>query len=226
MLQHVPLPESHLSAYRDAAGEEAVERVRAFAEPLVGAKVLHINSTPYGGGVAEHLSSHTPLLRDLGIQAEWRVLHVTDEFLTVTKTMHNGLQGMDVRWTREMEHVYADTLRAHARAFESGWDIVVVHDPQPAALLPFLDEISDEHHRARWLWRCHIDLTTAQPAVWEFLRTHVARYDATIWTMEEFVPDALDGPDVLLFPPSIDPLARRTPSCRTRCSRTRADRTG
>jgi trehalose synthase len=208
-LQRVPVPDRQIDAYARAAGEEAVDRIRALGDALAGSRVLHINSTPYGGGVAEHLASHIPLLRDLGVDAEWWVLDVDEEFMAVTKAMHNGLQGLDVDWNAAMERTYLDTVAAHAPTFAGDWDVVVVHDPQPAALLSFLDEVGDQHRRARWLWRCHIDLTTAQADVWEFLRPHIARHDASIWTMDQFVPGSLDGGEVRVFPPGLDPLAEK-----------------
>ncbi len=100
MLERVPLLEKELADYEEIAGSEAIERIRALAEPFRGARVLHVNATAYGGGVAELLSTHVPLLRSLGIEAEWQVIHGSDEFFAVTKAVHNALQGADVTWTR------------------------------------------------------------------------------------------------------------------------------
>lgn len=203
----VPVGAKDLLAYSLAAGEEAVSRLRHQAAGLAGARILHISSTPYGGGVAEHLGTHLPLLRDLGLEAEWQVLSVPDEFLSVTKAMHNGLQGMDVAWTDRMEQLYLDTLRQLAPTLVDSWDFVVVHDPQPAALLTYLQE-TGRFDEARWVWRCHIDLSAVNERVWEFLRPHVERYAATIWTMAEYVPATLSSQRrVAVFPPGIDPLA-------------------
>ena len=206
-LRRVEVADRRLADYVDAAGADVVERIRDLAEPVTGARVLHVNATPYGGGVAEHLSSHVPLMRDLGIDAQWCVLELSDAFVEVTKALHNGLQGMDVRWDEEKKRIYAEVVHSHAAAFSGDWDLVVVHDPQPAALLAFLDELGDWHRSARWVWRCHIDLTTADADTWSFLDPYVSSYDATVWTMEQFVPQTFDGQHVHFFPPCIDPLA-------------------
>src|SRR5438477_5971903 len=110
MLSSVPTTARSLEAYRPVIGDEKVEQIRALAEPLRGARVLHVNATAYGGGVAELLSTHIPLLIDLGIQAEWQVIHGSDEFFAVTKTVHNALQGADVEWTSHMERIYLERV--------------------------------------------------------------------------------------------------------------------
>ena len=205
MLDAVPVLDKDLPLYGVSAGLEAVEKLRKLAEPLADARILHINSTAVGGGVAEHLATHVPLLRSAGIDAHWHIIHGSPEFFSATKQMHNSLQGMEVVVTPEMQRLCLDELRDNARRIEGPWDIVVVHDPQPAALLSLL---ADEARQpgARWVWRCHIDLATPQPETIAFLLPFVEQYDATIWTMEAFVPDwpNLDGIEV--FTPSIDPL--------------------
>ena len=208
-LTRVSVERRDLERYVDAAGEEAVARVRDAARPLVGARVLHVSSTPYGGGVAEHLRSHVPLMEDLGVAAEWAVIDPSDGFSAITKALHNGLQGLDVAWNAEMEGVYADVLRAHAVGFDGDWDAVVVHDPQPAALLTALDDLGDGHRDAAWVWRCHIDLTSARPDVWAFMLPAVRAHDVSVWTMDQFVPDSLGDQPVAVFPPGIDPLAEK-----------------
>lgn len=203
----VPVGSKDLLPYSLAAGEERVGRLRHRAAGLAGARILHVSSTPYGGGVAEHLGTHLPLLRDLGLEAEWQVLSVPDDFLQVTKAMHNGLQGMDIAWTPRMEQVYLDTLRRLAPTLADSWDYVVVHDPQPAALLTHVQD-DGRFAEARWVWRCHIDLSTVNERIWEFLHPHVERYAATIWTMADYVPSSLsEHPKAVVFPPGIDPLA-------------------
>lgn len=114
MLPTVPVQPIRLEDYRGPAGDEAVERLRAVAEPLRGARVLHLNSTAFGGGVAELLFTHVPLLQDLGIDGTWQVLEGSDDFFAVTKFVHNGLQGAEVPWTEEMQRIYLDRVRANA----------------------------------------------------------------------------------------------------------------
>ena len=207
MLERVPLLEKELADYEDVAGVEAIERIRALAEPFRGARVLHINATAYGGGVSELLSTHVPLLRSLGIEAEWQVIHGSDEFFVVTKAVHNALQGADVPWTTHMQKVYLEKVLENALLLEGEWDYVVVHDPQPAALLTFIADSSVNRPETKWIWRCHIDLTDAREDVWEFFRPHVERHDASVWTMDQFIPASLQMDHIITAPPCIDPLS-------------------
>ncbi len=208
MLERVPLLVKELSHYEDAAGADAVAELRELAAPFKDARVLHVNATAFGGGVAELLGTVVPLMRDLGIDAEWQVLHGSDEFFGVTKQVHNALQGADVTWTWEMEETYLDKLRENAQLFDGRWDYVIIHDPQPAALLAFIEEGPfNQRGDGKWIWRCHIDLTDANQKVWEFFRPYVERHDASVWTMPGFVPDTLSMDEVRIIPPAIDPMA-------------------
>jgi trehalose synthase len=207
VLERVPLLEKDLADYEDVAGVEAVERIRALAEPFRGARVLHVNATAYGGGVAELLATHVPLLRSLGIDAEWQVIHGSDEFFAVTKAVHNALQGGDVPWTAAMQRTYLEKVLDNALLLDGEWDYVVVHDPQPAALLTFVGHSGVNRPETRWIWRCHIDLTAAAEDVWEFFRPHIEPYAASVWTMPEFVPASLEMDRIITAPPCIDPLS-------------------
>ena len=162
MLERVPLLEKELGDFEEVAGVEAIERIRALAEPFRGARILHVNATAYGGGVAELLATHVPLLQSLGIDAEWQVIHGSDEFFAVTKAVHNALQGgEDVPWDAHMQKVYLEKVLENALLLEGEWDYVVVHDPQPAALLNFIGDAVNRPE-TKWIWRCHIDLTDAR----------------------------------------------------------------
>jgi trehalose synthase len=207
VLERVPLLEKHLDDYREVAGEEAIERVRAAAAPLAGARILHVNATAYGGGVAELLATHVPLLRDLGIEAEWEVIHGSDEFFAVTKQVHNALQGAPLEWTQAMQRTYLEKVLDNALLLEGEFDYVVIHDPQPAALLALSSSSTVNGPNTKWIWRCHIDLTDANPDVWEFFRPYVEQHDASVWTMPEFVPSSLSMDRVVQAPPCIDPLS-------------------
>src|SRR5438552_2505046 len=135
MLPTVPVQPIRLEAYRDQAGEEAVSRLEEAAGPFAGARILNVNSTAFGGGVAELLFTHVGLLQDLGIDATWQVLEGSDDFFQVTKFVHNGLQGAEVPWTDDMARIYLDRVAANARQIADDYDFVLIHDPQPAALL-------------------------------------------------------------------------------------------
>ncbi|MGH2590775.1 MAG: glycosyl transferase family 1, partial [Actinomycetota bacterium] len=166
MLPVVPVRPKRLDDYAELAGKEAVERVREAAEPLRGTRLLQVSSTPFGGGVAELLHTHVPLLNDLGIETTWMVIEGTDEFFAVTKAVHNALQGAEQRLTEQMQAVYWDRIRANAAGLPRDFDFVLIHDPQPAALLSAVEE--EGERTGRWLWRCHIDLSATYRPVWEF----------------------------------------------------------
>jgi trehalose synthase len=208
VLERVPVLEKQLADYAGIVGVDVVDRIMARAEPLRGARVLHVNATAYGGGVAELLATHVPLLRSLGIDADWQVLHGSDEFFAVTKSVHNALQGAAVEWTNDMCRTYLEKVLDNALLLEGQYDFVVIHDPQPVAMLSFLRErLGASIADTKWIWRCHIDLTDAQPDVWEFFRPFVELYDASVWTMPEFVPASLSMDRVHHAPPCIDPLS-------------------
>jgi trehalose synthase len=208
VLRTVEVPARRVDDFAADAGEEAVEALRAAAEPFRGARILQINSTAYGGGVAELLVTHVALMQDLGIDAQWAVIEGTDEFFHVTKSVHNGLQGMAVEWSADMESVYWDRVRVNAEAFDpTGWDHVFIHDPQPAGILPVLEELGGR--RGCWTWRCHIDLSRPHPPVWEFFEPMVNRYEAAVFTMEAFAQPGLAGPALAFVPPSIDPTTEK-----------------
>jgi trehalose synthase len=207
VLERVPLLDKRLADYADLCEPEALERIHELAAPLQGARVLHVNATAYGGGVAELLATHVALLRDLGIEADWQVLHGSDDFFAITKSVHNALQGADVDWSETKERAYLECVLDNALRLDEGWDFVVCHDPQPAALRHLAKGRQIDGPRTRWVWRCHIDLTDANPTVWEFYRPFVEQYDASVWTMREFVPASLEMDRVVVAPPCIDPIA-------------------
>jgi trehalose synthase len=208
MLPTVPVPPRPLDEYREVAGAEAVERVRDIAAPLRGARVLQISSGAFGTGVAELLLTQVGLLMDLGIQATWQVIEGSDQFFAMTKFLHTGLQGADVPWDEAMARIYEERTRENARSMSGGpeQDVVVVHDAQPAALISMVDDASARD--TAWVWRCHLDLSAPCPPVWQYLAPHVARYDAGVFTMEQFTPPGYDG-RTFIVPPSIDPLSAR-----------------
>jgi trehalose synthase len=207
VLERVPLLEKDLDAYAPIAGDEAVERVRSLAEPLRHARVVHINATAYGGGVAEVLATHVPLLRSAGLDAEWQVMRGSDEFFAITKSVHNALQGASVKWNQRLRRSYMERVLDNAMALEGQYDFVIVHDPQPVAMLSFLRDSLFGRSNTRWIWRCHIDLTDANTEVWEFFRPLVELHDAAVFTMPEFVPKSLSMERIVHAPPGIDPLS-------------------
>lgn len=205
MLRTVPIPEpKRVDDYREDAGEEAIDALHRAADPLKGSRVLHVSSTSFGGGVAELLPTQVALLQDLGIDTEWQLIEGSEEFFAVTKLVHNALQGAGVPWNESLEATYLDRVSANAARVEVDADFVFVHDPQPLALLSFVEE--QDERPGRWVWRCHIDLSHPMEAVWSFFAIHAARYDAAVFTVDEFVRPGL-GPRIAVIPPSIDPLS-------------------
>jgi trehalose synthase len=208
MLPQVQTDQRRLDEYQSVVGEKALEEIRSLAKPLQGKRVLHFNATPYGGGVAELLKTLVPLMSDIGMVAEWRVMSAGDDLFSVTKQMHNSLQGEHVPWTKRMWDTWLSYNLTNALEMDNGYDIVVVHDPQPAAVLSFLRRRRPST-KGKWVWRCHIDLTDAQADVWEKLAPYVSIYDAAIFTLPQYVKSGFSGPEVFTFPPAIDPLSTK-----------------
>jgi len=190
-----------LADYAEIIGDSRYEELRALAKTAAGRSMLHVNATAYGGGVAEILQNLVPLLRDAGVDAHWAVLDAPPAFYDITKKVHNALQGMELDLSEAEHKLFLDVARENAAQLADA-DVVLAHDPQAVALRHF----AKDPRRAKWVWRCHIDLTTAYQPVWSFLRPFVEEHDASIWTMPQFVrPDLKQR--VLIQAPTIDPLS-------------------
>jgi trehalose synthase len=201
-MQNVVLSDKSLADYAPVVGEQVIAELERLARPLQGARILHVNATAYGGGVAEMLHTLVPLMRNIGLEAEWRVISGHDDFFSVTKSMHNALQGMDLDLTPAMQAAYLHANVDNAVYFADEFDYVVVHDPQPAPL-----RMLRGGDPGKWIWRCHIDLTAANQRYWSFLRPFVEAYDAAIFTMPAYVKQDLRIGKVAIIPPAIDPLS-------------------
>jgi trehalose synthase len=200
MLQLVDVGEQTIASYRATADEDQIAALRDRARELRGMRVLHLSATPYGGGVAEILRSEIPLLCDLGIEAEWRLIRGGDAFFTVTKRIHNALQGSPDDLDGPERDRYLSQSELNAAQLADGWDLIVVHDPQPLALREFHDSAA-----RRWIWRCHIDTSEPNPSTWSFLHPFVRGYDAAVFTSADFVPPEVPLDRVEVVPPAIDP---------------------
>ncbi len=191
-----------LEAYASVAGEDVIDHLSQLAAQYRGMKVVHVNSTRVGGGVAEILDKLVPLSRELGLDAQWEVITGDPVFYQCTKAMHNGLQGNPVNLEPHWLEAYEETNRHNAeqlRPILEEADVVFIHDPQPAALLGHFPK-----RRGKWVWRCHIDASRPYRPVWRYLRRHVSGYDASVFSLAGFA-QALPHPEYLI-PPSIDPL--------------------
>ena len=189
-----------LDDYRSVVGSEVVDELLRLAERVSHRRLQHVNSTAVGGGVAEILTRVVPLFRELGIETSWDVIKGNDAFFAVTKAFHNALHGSQETITPEMFEVYRETTRMNLYDLGYAGDFVVVHDPQPAGLIARKRDVG-----GHWLWRCHIDVSAPDPAVWEFLKPFVEQYDASVFSMPEFSQE-LSIPQFMVAP-SIDPLS-------------------
>jgi trehalose synthase len=203
MLQQVSVERKRLDDYAPVVGEEIIADLRQMADPLQDAHIVHINATPYGGGVAEMLETLVPLMRDVGLDAEWQVIEGEDEFFEVTKACHNGLQGMDLAFTREMKEIWQRYNERNASQLEGSYDLIVVHDPQPAGLLHYHGSEGGKH----WAWRCHIDTSHPNPAYWDFFAPYINEYEAAIFTMDQYVGPGVGSEHLAIITPTIDPLS-------------------
>ncbi len=194
-----------LAAYEGIAASSVIRELRTLGSRLKGMRVVHVNSTREGGGVAEILTWMIPLMRDLGIEASWEVIEGTGEFFAVTKAIHNGLQGFPVVLSkRDLEtHLAVNEANlARLRPLLEEAELVVIHDPQPAPLLGLCPE-----RKGKWVWRAHIDISHPSLPVWRALRPMVKGYDASIFSMSIFA-QPLPHPQFLIAP-SIDPLSEK-----------------
>jgi len=192
-----------ISSYAKVVGQESISQLHQLAEGLQGRKVVHVNSTRYGGGVAEILAWLTPLMSDLGLEVSWEVIVGNDAFFQATKKIHNGLQGFHEDFTSGDIAAYDDVTERNAQALRERLceaDFVFIHDPQPAGLLAKCPE-----RQGKWVWRCHVDASRPHRAVWRWLEPIVGKYDASIFSMPQFAR-AMPHPQFLIAP-SIDPLS-------------------
>ena len=201
MLTPVAVAHKSLADYTHIVGRGLIEEIRELAEPLQGKRILHLSATAYGGGVAEIMHTMIPLMRDIGLDCEWHVIYGQDEFFEATKVMHNALQGNPQDLTEEQWRVWSQYNEMNARELSRDWDVCVVHDPQPAAIMSLVPEKA-----AAWVWRCHIDVSTPNPATLERLLPFITGYGASLFHVAGYVPPGLDG-GVNVVPPAIDPLA-------------------
>jgi trehalose synthase len=201
MLQPVTVPHKHLNDYASIVGRALADEIRSRASRLEGKRVLHLSATSFGGGVSEILYTLVPLMIDVGLAAEWHVIYGREEFFNATKVMHNALQGNPQDLSEDQWRTWQDYNGINAREMSDGWDVCIVHDPQPAALATLVPDKS-----RRWVWRCHIDLSTPNPDTLARLLPYLDPYPAAVFHMPKYVPADMDG-RAHIIPPAIDPLA-------------------
>lgn len=184
--------------YEKYIGAETVDRIMEKARPLRDIHVANVNATFYGGGVAGILSSFILLMNSIGIKTGWRVIQGTPDYFSITKKMHNALQGGTINLTRQKKEVYETVVYQNSIRNHLDHGLVIIHDPQP---LPMIN-----HYRKRgpWIWRCHIDMTDPDPGCWNYVRDFVEKYDAVVMTLKEYKQDL--NTSQVFIQPAIDPF--------------------
>ena len=186
--------------YEPIVGIDVIEELKLLGERASGAMVQNINSTAVGGGVAEILTRLVPLLMELGVSTRWDVIKGGESFFEVTKKIHNALHNRHVTITKKDYEVFVETNRMNARQMDLCGDLMFIHDPQPIGLIEMRKKLGK-----RWIWRCHVDFSSPDPAVWNFLKPYIENYDIAVFSAPSFgrtlrIRQAL-------ISPSIDPLS-------------------
>jgi trehalose synthase len=195
---------SILTEYEKLLGKERITALRLKAENLVNKKVLHVNSTKYGGGVAEILQKMVPLMKELGLKVEWKVFSAPDSFFEISKKMHNTLQGnMELGFSDSEISQFLSQAKSTYEQIRPDADFNIIHDPQPC---PMID--SAKPKKGKWIWRCHIDTSNPNPQAWNLISNYINLYDAMIFTKMEFAPKSLHD-KVFQITPSIDPFSEK-----------------
>ncbi len=197
-----PVPPPRLDEYKSIVGAADIDELKFLAQAIRGKTVKMVNSTAVGGGVAEMLNQLVPLLNEVELKTDWEVITGGNDFFEVTKAFHNALQGSDYKLTQQARDIFLMHNRKNRQRMQFSEDVVVIHDPQPAALI-------EDHEKSprRWVWRCHIDLSNPNTEVWDFLRPFIEQYDAAIFSSQSFTRQ-LQIPQYLFYP-CIDPLSEK-----------------
>ncbi|MDT8286684.1 MAG: glycosyltransferase [Elusimicrobiales bacterium] len=188
-----------LEDYVPLIGREAADRIQEKGRKLGDTHVVHVSSTYYGGGVSTLLSSLTLLMNGIGVKTGWRIIQGAPDFFSVTKKLHNALQGGEIDLTERKTEIYEEVNYENSIRNHLDHDVVIVHDPQPMPL------IGCYRRKGPWIWRCHVDLTRPDPAAWDYLRPFAEKYDAAIVSLDEYKRPDLKIPQMVFYP-AIDPF--------------------
>jgi len=188
-----------IADYESIVGASTVDRILSKARGLRDLHIVNVSSTYYGGGVADLLSSMTLLMNAAGIQTGWRVIQGRPDFFSITKKMHNALQGDDINLTELKTQIYEEVALENAARNHIDHDVVIVHDPQPLPLI--------RHYRkkAPWIWRCHVDLSRPNTELWSYLAPLIERYDAVVLSLPAYA-QKLAAPQRFIAP-AINPFS-------------------
>ena len=188
-----------VEGYQQLIGAETTERILRKAERLRDLHVVNVSSTYYGGGVAEILSSLTLLMNSAGIRTGWRVIQGRPDFFSITKMMHNALQGGEINLSELKREIYEEVVFENAVRMHLDHDLVIVHDPQPLPL------IGHFRKKAPWVWRCHVDLSSPHQELWSYLASFIERYDAIVLSLPEYAQKIT--PPQRFIMPAINPFS-------------------
>lgn len=192
---------SNLDDYASIVGRDVIDDLHLLAERLKGKSITNINSTSVGGGVAEILTRMIPLLRDLGVDVGWDVIKGNERFFKISKDLHNAMHGVNLDIAEKEWDYFLEVNRQNAADMDLTSDIIMIHDPQPIALVEKKKEIGN-----KWIWRCHIDITEPQMRAVDLLRPYIEKYDSSVFSSPRFARSDIDIKKILI-PPSIDPLS-------------------
>ena len=196
--------ESILTLYSKLLGKNEVNRIQRKAKKFENKKVLNINATKFGGGVAEILQNMIPLMHELQINAKWEVFTAPDSFFEISKKMHNALQGnMDIHFSEEEMSSYISQAESTYNQILPEGDFIIIHDPQPCPVIKFAKKKT-----GKWIWRCHIDTSNPNPQAWKLISDYLPLYDALVFTKKEYAKEELLK-HVYQIPPSIDPFSEK-----------------
>jgi len=189
-----------IDSYRDVVGDQIIDELYLIGRQLNGVSVQNINTTRYGGGVAEILNMMVPLMNDLGVDVWWDVLEGDARFFEITKKMHNGLHGSEVDLSKDDLAYFLEVNRRNETLIKRWGEIVFVHDPQPVGLIRQKRRLKN-----KWIWRCHVDFSRPQKNIWAFLKKFVEKYNLSVFSASAFAKK-VNVPQILISP-SIDPLS-------------------
>ncbi len=195
------LPQKNIEDYRRFSQEE-YEKILELSKDLKGLRILHVNATSFGGGVAELLYTLVPLMKSLGLDAVWEVIEAPDDFFNVTKKIHNLLQGADLKLNEDEWNLYLKINKENSKKLSLDADVVIIHDPQPAGVFMFANS------NAKKIWRCHIDLSSPNGDFWKMFKELLNPYQKLLFHLKEYIPVEFKNRS-LPFPPSIDPLSEK-----------------
>ncbi len=201
MLSPIEVGKKSLDNYISTAGERKIQEIKDLARKLSGSRILHINPSAFGGGVAEILFTIVPLMRDIGLEVDWFAIQGNEKIVKITDDICKGLKSNRVDITPEMQHKYMEFCQEHIANIEDKYDYIIIHTSDPVGMVNFKEKFS-----ARWIWRCDLDISSPDPHTWTFLSPLIKKFDGSIFTMKQFMNRDIKFKNFAISPPTIDPL--------------------